>query len=168
MLPVYLVLYLLAALQIAHAYDMLPARLATHFSLAGVPDRWMAQDSFIRFHFGFVFAVSASFWAIGALIAAVPPQQLSIPNRAYWTAPERLAATRAKLRNLVAAMGLVSGLGAMYIDGIIIDVNTSANYVAGDADFKPPIIMMAVGLVLLTLYAMRSFRLPSAQRPPAN
>lgn len=165
MLPAYLVLYVLAALQIVHVYDMLPARLATHFSAAGVPDRWMAQDSFIRFHFVFVIAVSASFWAIGALVAAVPPRQLSIPHRDYWTAPPRLKETRARLRNLVALMGIVAGLGAMYVDGVIIDVNTSGSYAAGDADFRPAIIGMALGVVLLTIHAMRSFRLPSGSVP---
>lgn len=163
----YIVLYLLAAFEIIHSYELLPAQVATHFTMQGNADRWMPQAAFIRFHFGFIFFISAIFWMTGFLVGRLPARYLSIPNREYWLAPQRLEDTRKKLGNLIAAMGLVAGFGVMVIDGIIIEVNTEPGTSMDATDFTPVIIGMSAAVAVLIVAGARSFRLPAKTPPEA-
>jgi hypothetical protein len=91
------VLFGLAALRSASAYDALPPVMASHFGAAGQPNGFMPRDAF----FAFVAVVGAGTVALLLVIPwlarAVPPALINIPNREYWLVPERLPQVRAKL-----------------------------------------------------------------------
>jgi len=57
-------------------------------------------------------------------------------------------------------MGLVTGLGAIAVDGMILSVNTEPGATMTTGDFTPIIIGMAFGTTLLIFMGARSFRLP--------
>ena len=90
---VYGLLLLCGAIGAAHYYALLPERMASHFSADGTPNGWQLKEMF----FLLMGLVSASTAIIGflapVLIARRPASQINLPNKEYWLAPERRAAT---------------------------------------------------------------------------
>jgi uncharacterized membrane protein len=90
---VYGLLLLCGAIGAAHYYMLLPERMASHFSADGTPNGWQLKEMF----FLLMGLVSASTAIIGflapVLIARRPASQINLPNKEYWLAPKRRAAT---------------------------------------------------------------------------
>lgn len=78
---------------VMHFYPILPDRIASHFNGAGQPDGWMPKRDFVL-SFGIILGV---LWvvmsAVNAMLPRLPQDQINLPNKAYWLAPERSAAT---------------------------------------------------------------------------
>jgi serine/threonine-protein kinase len=90
-LTVLAVLIALAALLIALTTDRLPERVATHFGFDNAANAWMSRDVYQLFMLAF--AVFFPLLIVG-LVAGLPrlfPNQVNIPNKSYWLAPERRA-----------------------------------------------------------------------------
>jgi uncharacterized membrane protein len=94
-LPQWLYVFLLVcgAIGAAHYYPLLPERMASHFASDGTPNGWQPKEVFLLL-MGMVAGVTATigFLAPG-LIARRPASQINLPNKEYWLAPERRAAT---------------------------------------------------------------------------
>jgi hypothetical protein len=67
-----------------------PPTLAVHFNGAGQPDGWMDRVKFIVVGSSMSLMVPALVAALGGVMPRVlPVSVLSLPNKAYWMAPER-------------------------------------------------------------------------------
>lgn len=88
-----LVIVALVAVQIAWYWPHLPATIASHFDAAGRPNGWMSREAFVGVYVGVVFLLTVVF----STIRFVPPSLWNLPNKAYWLAPERRAATVARV-----------------------------------------------------------------------
>jgi serine/threonine-protein kinase len=91
-----LILWLLGDLVLA--WPMLPQRIATHFNAAGYPNRWSSPTALlsqIGAQLGFMVALFVAAGWVGRL----PDQLVNLPNKDYWLAPERRAATFDALRD---------------------------------------------------------------------
>jgi uncharacterized membrane protein len=90
---IYALLLVCGAAGAAHYYAALPERMASHFSGDGTPNGWQLKEMF----FLLMGAVTASTAIIGflapLLIAKRPASQINLPNKEYWLAPERRAAS---------------------------------------------------------------------------
>lgn len=73
----------------------LPARIATHFDLRGVPNGWMDRSTHAWGIIGMGIGLPVFFLFILAIIQALDGGGCNIPNREYWLAPERRADTMA-------------------------------------------------------------------------
>jgi hypothetical protein len=71
-----------------------PPTMAVHFGLGGAPNGYMDRVKFIVLG-SFLSFMLPIFIAtvIGVLPRVLPPSMISLPNKAYWFAPERRAAT---------------------------------------------------------------------------
>ena len=79
----------LVAVQIAWYSPRLPHVIASHFDVAGRPNGWMSREAFVGVYAGVVLLLTIVF----STILFVPPSLLNLPNKEYWLAPERRAAT---------------------------------------------------------------------------
>lgn len=96
---------------LALTYGSLPERVATHFSGAGAPNGWMSRQGFLLFQVGMVAVMAAVFFGLPRLLAKVPAKSINVPNREYWTRPDRLPEFHAILARYMGWMGvLVLGL----------------------------------------------------------
>jgi uncharacterized membrane protein len=84
-----LVLVALFAVQIAWYWPRLPHVVASHFGAAGRPNGWMSREAFVGVYVGVVLLLTVVF----STIRFVPPSLWNLPNKEYWLAPERRAAT---------------------------------------------------------------------------
>lgn len=83
----------------------LPARVATHFGRGGLANGWMTHDGYLMF----ILAFSVLLPAFVVVMLGVLPQAVGsragIPNRNYWLAPERRAATLSALASHACWLG---------------------------------------------------------------
>lgn len=84
----------------AYAWSALPARVASHFDLAGNPNAWQPKGLFVALQAGVVLLLGTLLALNGRLLRATG-DRMNLPNKAYWLAPERREET---LRWLEAAM----------------------------------------------------------------
>lgn len=89
----YVLLLVCGAIGAAHYYPLLPERMASHFASDGTPNGWQPKEIFLLL-MGMVAGVTAIIGFLApALIAGRPASQINLPNKEYWLAPERRAAT---------------------------------------------------------------------------
>lgn len=83
----------LAFLQASHYAPLLPERVASHFDAAGQADGWSSKTGFLAINLAFVVGMALLFLGVTLLINKVPNDWINLPNKDYWLAPERRAAT---------------------------------------------------------------------------
>lgn len=90
----YAALLLLGTWGLVSGLEM-PATVASHFNAAGLADGWMPRGDYLVLMGGLLASLVVLPLGLPRLIARAPDSQLSLPNKAYWLAPERRAATLA-------------------------------------------------------------------------
>ena len=84
--------------QIVYYYPNLPAVVASHFNGFGEPDRWMTKESFLLFEGLILLLIVFEFTLLPFLIGKMPKHLINMPNKEFWFAEERRAATLEKIR----------------------------------------------------------------------
>jgi uncharacterized membrane protein len=152
----------LVVLQALIYYPQLPAQLASHFDAAGHPNGWSSKLVYFALQAFIVLVVTGCFVALPALIEHAPPRLVNLPNKDYWLAPERRAATMASVASALTWFGC-AGLGfIIVVTALVIDFNL------GHERALPPIPMWTLlgGIVLSTvLLILRLLHL--GRRPPS-
>jgi hypothetical protein len=94
-----------AAIQIAWFYPSLPPVMASHFDAAGRANAAMPRLTFVAIYAGVLALVSVTFLLLPSRMSRYPDEKINLPNKAYWLAPERRAATFARLGRFLLAFG---------------------------------------------------------------
>lgn len=138
----------------------LPDRVATHFDGAGRPNGWMTAQGFVLFQLGLLALLVAVFAGMPVLLRRLPARLVNLPNRDYWLAPERRAASIERMGERLAWMGLATVLFFVWVEELVLHANLAGGGRLAAASF-------AVGLggyVVVTagwLIAFhRAFRVP--------
>ncbi len=81
----------------AFSAAQLPARVATHFDLAGRPNGWMTRTGSLALSAALGLGVPLVITSVSYIIRFVPNNQINLPGprREYWLGPEQRAATMA-------------------------------------------------------------------------
>jgi uncharacterized membrane protein len=82
-----------AAAHLVYYYPQLPERVATHFGAGGRADAWSDRQGFLLTYGLAVGGLAVLFLGLALLLPRFPSGWTNIPNRDYWFAPERKAAT---------------------------------------------------------------------------
>jgi len=78
--------------QCVHDFPVLPDRMASHFAASGMPNGWMTKSQFfVLYALLTVPALILEFWLPRRIVSH--PKRINLPNKEYWLAPERRAAT---------------------------------------------------------------------------
>jgi len=116
-------LYLALLALLARTAPGLPDRMATHFGVEGVADAWMSRAGHLLFTAAFPLALGLLFAGLASLIRVLPAHFVNLPNRDYWLAPERRAATIAMLRARFAWLAclFVAFFGGLHV--LVVEAN---------------------------------------------
>lgn len=88
-----------------HYLPLLPERSATHFGMAGAPDRWGGRSELVIVYLVTVALMAVLFLAIPLLMGRLPGSVINLPNRDYWLAPERREETLEWLSTSMILLG---------------------------------------------------------------
>ncbi len=80
-------------MQIAYYAPRLPETVASHFNAAGIPNNWEPKQLFLELYVVVLLGVTAVYGLVPRLIGILPPAMINLPNKNYWLAPQRRAAT---------------------------------------------------------------------------
>lgn len=86
-----------AALFIWTTGGMLPARLASHFSVSGAADGFMSRPAYLTLMIAVVVIAPLACALAGQWLHRLPDHAINLPNKDYWLAPERRAESIAAL-----------------------------------------------------------------------
>jgi hypothetical protein len=92
--------FLLLALGVGFVWwssGVLPSTVAAHFAVDGAADGFMPRGQYVAFMMGLVIAVPTHVFWTARLASRLPLRFINLPNKQYWLAPERRAATLASL-----------------------------------------------------------------------
>ncbi len=87
----------LAFLQARYFAPLLPEQVASHFDAAGQADGWSSKSEFLATNLAIAVGMALLFLGVTVLINKVPNDWINLPNKDYWLAPERRAATLATI-----------------------------------------------------------------------
>lgn len=151
------------------AATALPERVPAHWGTGSGPTRWGSRGEAITnlIILGVVMVgVFAGIWLLAAKSRQLTG--LNIPNREYWTAPERLAESRAKLSVDVGVMGCLAVAWACTVPVSIVRATAAPDH-ALPALFSVALIAFLVLLAayLVWMIAVR-WRVPPADRAAAG
>lgn len=162
--PAAVIALLWAALgvRVALVWDRLPALMTSHFGPGGRPNGWMSRSGFWLFTF-LVEGGAVAFTLLStSLLRRFPSNLINLPNRAYWLAPERRAATMQRLGGWMAWF-------SVFLSAFLVAVNElaiRANLAHGPLDERVFLVALGVFLgfgALWTVGLYRAFRLPPSQ-----
>jgi len=102
-----LLLFGAIAAQCVYYYPLLPEMVASHYGTGGRPNGWSSRTGFYAIYLGMVTVMPPAFFVLPILLRKFQVQQINIPNRHYWLAPERREQAYAMLANEMAWFGNV-------------------------------------------------------------
>ena len=112
-----------AIAQCVHSFQMLPERVASHFGASGAANGWMTKPQFFTVYAVMLLpALAVEFW-VARRIARTDGAKLNMPNKEYWLAPERRAATFAYFEKFFAWYGCAFLALEVFVMGLAMRAN---------------------------------------------
>ena len=162
-----LLLIVLALLQAVHYGPLLPDEIATHFDAAGQANEWTSKTGFLLTNLAFMIGMAALFFALPAGLSKIPNEWISMPNKDYWLAPERRAATLERVQRWSEWLGVATVALFLGITELTVLANLSTDPALGQGFwvlFGAYMIFMVGWVVGFLQWA---FRKPPASEWPA-
>lgn len=103
--------------------DALPARVASHFDAAGLPNGWIGRDGLLALHAALMTLMVGLFVAVPSLLGRVPVRLVNLPHRDHWLAPERRTATLATIEAWMGALGLLVVVALAIFEELVVRAN---------------------------------------------
>jgi len=100
--------------ELALVWPSLPPRIATHFNAAGHPNGWSTPGQLVL-SMASLFAIFGALFVAAGWLEWLPDALVNIPNKDYWFAPERRAASFAAVRDWLR-WGLLAPLAFLVFD----------------------------------------------------
>lgn len=155
---VFLVLLIGAAAFIWFTSLGLPPRVASHFGAAGLANGFMPRTFYVRFMLGFVVVLPTVLVFLPAAGLRSPRARINLPNRDYWLAPARRAATLGVLRARLAYVGCLLVVFLSYVHWLVVRANALTPPHLSMPWFIGGLAAFATATVAWALVLIRHFR----------
>ena len=138
----------------------LPETVASHFNAAGQPDGWMSRGVLLGFLAGLSLFYLAAFFGVAAVVRRTPAAVVSLPNKEYWLAPERAAATRRAITGELFKVAATTQALMIVVTQLTAEVGLGRRRTLSDAFWVA--LAAYFGVLAWRLVALfRRFRLPA-------
>jgi uncharacterized membrane protein len=101
----------------------LPPVVASHFGPGGAANGFMDKNTYTVLMLALVVGVPALVASSAQLVRVLPPQLINLPNRQYWLAPERRAATLEALASLTLRFAVALAVFLCFVHWLVIRAN---------------------------------------------
>lgn len=145
----------------------LPAIVPSHFNAAGEADRWMAKGPFLALLAGVTVIYLAVFFVAVMLVRRSPESVINLPQKDYWLAPERAAATRRTIVRELFKIAAATQALHIVITQLAVEVALGRRATLGALWWVALIAYLVILLWwLVALY--RRFRRPGEEAPESS
>jgi uncharacterized membrane protein len=139
---------------------ILPERVAIHFGQGGAPNGWASSRASTLFMIGINVLIFCGLYFSPKLISALPGKWISLPNRDYWLAPERLAQTTQRFGHYLWQFGVAVFIFMFVAGALTIQANLSEPIRLNERVFLVALVSLLVFTVYWTALLLRAFRTP--------
>jgi uncharacterized membrane protein len=142
-----------------YSYSILPARVATSFSLSGVPNGWSPKREFFMLFYFITYGINILLtFVVPRSLSRKPASVIKIPNKDYWLATDQ---RRSEYIKLMKTMMFGIALLMNFMFGVLFYGIVQSN-VAPVKPFSIWTFIVPVGplLVFIVVYSLTAFRKP--------
>ena len=101
----------------------LPPVVASHFGPGGTANGFVGKGTYISLMLAVVVAVPALIAFTGQLVRILPPQLVNLPNKQYWLAPQRRAATLKSLSSMGLPFAFALVVFLCFVHWLVVQAN---------------------------------------------
>lgn len=142
----------------------LPDAVASHFAGSGLANGYMSHDGYLAFMLALLVGLAVVIVFLPDWLITAPGARINVPNRDYWLAPERRAATVAMLRGVMLRTGfLLTGI-LVYVHWLVVAANSLTPPRLDNTWFLAGLVIF----VLATLGSVIGLMLRFARIPPSR
>ena len=135
----------------------LPPVVASHFGAGGNANGFMGKGTYTAFMLAVVVAVPALVGFSGQLVRVLPLQLVNLPNKQYWLAPQRRAATLESLSSMSAPFALVLAVFLCFVHWLVVQANAVQPARLPEAPLFVGLAVFGVATVLWLFTLFRRF-----------
>lgn len=117
------IIVLLSVLFVLATAGYLPGTVASHFSLTGTANGFMAGPRYTALMIAVVTLVPLLCAWLGRWVKTLPDDLINLPHKAYWLAPERKAQTLGYLANWLQWCGIGVAVFLCYLHWVVVQGN---------------------------------------------
>lgn len=150
----------IVVLQAIVYYPQLPAQLASHFDARGRPNGWSSKPAYFALQAFIVLVLTLCFGALPAWLERAPARLVNLPNKDYWLAPERRAATMARVASALSWFGCAGLTFIVVVTSLVVDFNLGHERVLPATPIWVLLGCIAVCTVVLVLRLLHLGRRP--------
>jgi len=156
-----LVLAVCAGVYVWVSSAAMPGMVASHFGPSGVANGFMARASYVRFMLVLIVALPVTLGVLPGLLLGIPGVRVNLPNRDYWLAPPRRAATIAALQRQMAGFALLLLCFLTYVHWLTVRANQTTPPALPSDWFTYGLIISTAAMALWAGALLVRFRLPN-------
>jgi uncharacterized protein DUF1648 len=148
--------------RVAAAWSQLPPVMASHFDAAGNADGFMARGAFFT-SLALIFGTLVLMLTLlPLLLRVVPVGAVNVPHREYWFAPERRAASLARLERGLAWFPVP--IAALFVQSIELTIQANLHRTGlNSGAFWLGLALVLGSYAILTAKLYRQFASPPAE-----
>jgi hypothetical protein len=160
-----LILALAAGMFVWFSSATLPDMVASHFGPSGAANGFMARALYVHFMLLLIVALPLVLGLLPGLLLGLPGLRINLPNRYYWLAPSRRAATIATLGQHMAGFGVLLVLFLTYVHWLTVRANQAFPPALPNNWFVGGLIVFVLTLALWIGHLRWRFRVPADRGP---
>jgi uncharacterized membrane protein len=135
----------------------LPPVVASHFGSGGAANGFMGKGTYTAFMLAVVVAVPALIGFSGQLVRVLPLQLVNLPNKQYWLAPQRRAATLDSLSSLSVPFALALVVFLCFVHWLVVQANAVQPARLPEGSLLVGLAVFGVATVLWLVVLFRRF-----------
>ena len=135
----------------------LPPVVASHFGSGGAANGFMGKGTYTAFMLAMVVAIPALIGFSGQLVRVVPLQLVNLPNKQYWLAPQRRAATLESLSSIGVPFALALVVFLCFVHWLVVQANAVQPARLSEGSLFVGLAVFGVAMVLWLVVFFRRF-----------
>jgi len=135
----------------------LPPVVASHFGSGGGANGFMGKGTYTAFMLAVVIAVPALIGFSGQLVRVLPLQLINLPNKQYWLAPQRRAATLESLSSLSVPFAFALVVFLCFVHWLVVQANAVQPARLPEGSLFVGLAVFGVATVLWLIVLFRRF-----------
>src|ERR1700692_516377 len=137
---IFVVLVVLAAVQLNYYAQRLPDIVGSHFGTSGFASAWQTKMAFFTVELTVIVVATIVSFAVPRLIAAMPASAINLPNKEFWLSPERREDTISFLRSQMAWFGCALLAFLLFVMELVFRANLQPPPRLNNAAFVPALL----------------------------